>query len=67
MEFSKSLTKLINKNYSTYKEVADAIGASPNAVSLWARGLRTPNAVAAYKIALYFGVTLDSMMKGEVA
>ncbi|MEE1504559.1 MAG: helix-turn-helix transcriptional regulator [Acutalibacteraceae bacterium] len=66
MEFAKSLTKLIDKNNITYKAIADEIGATERAVSYWAKGKRKPNIVSAYKIALYFGVSLDAMVKGEV-
>lgn len=67
MKFAESLTKLMNKNRVTYKAIADEIGATERAVSYWAQGKRKPNLVSAYKIALFFGVSLDDMVEGRVA
>lgn len=45
----------------TLAEVADALGVSSMAVSLWENGKRTPNDEMKTKIARYYGVTVTSI------
>lgn len=45
----------------TLAEVADTLGVSSMAVSLWENGKRTPNDEMKTKIARYYGVTVTSI------
>lgn len=63
MNFANNLTKLLELNHLNYEQVAAGTGFSSRAVSYWAQGKRIPNITNAQKVADYFGVSLDSMMK----
>lgn len=47
-------------------EVAKGIGAQESSLSLWINGHWTPSLESMYKIAKYFGTTVDALLDGCV-
>ncbi|HAQ40135.1 MAG TPA: hypothetical protein DCM73_04390 [Clostridiales bacterium] len=57
-DIDKIFELLENKNL-TFKEVAKAIGISPNNFTEWKKGRITPSGTMIIKLANYFGVPID--------
>ena len=47
-------------------EIASDIGAQESSLSLWINGHWTPSLESMYKIAKYFGTTVDELLEGCV-
>jgi len=62
----KNLKVLRKKNNLTQEDLADSLAVSRQAVCMWERGERTPKVCVLTKIAKTFGVSLDSMINGEL-
>ncbi|MDD5486939.1 MAG: helix-turn-helix domain-containing protein [Dehalococcoidales bacterium] len=66
MSFAKRLKQLRNsyrpKIYQ--KELADALGVSRQAITMWETGQRTPDPKMLQRIADYFDVSVDYLLKG---
>lgn len=48
------------------RELARCIRVNPGAVSRWERGDRLPSLPAAYRVACFFGLTLDELVAGTI-
>lgn len=57
--------QLLQKNDVTPYKVAKEAGVTQTALSNWKSGRSTPTTKTLQKIADYFGVTIDYLMKGE--
>ena len=62
----KNLKVLRKKNNLTQEDLADSLSVSRQAICMWERGERTPKVSVLTKIAKTFGVSLDSMINGEL-
>ena len=65
MSIGKKLTALMYDKGVTQREVAKAIGLSKTSVSYAVNGRVVPKADTLIKLAAYFGVTVDELLKGE--
>ena len=65
MEIQEALFKQRVKAHMSRQQVADAIGKSLSAVTMWERGERKPSREALYLLAQLYGVTVDVLMGGE--
>ena len=63
--FPSTLRKLIERNGTTIKAVAEKAGVSRQAVSQYQDGSTQPNAETIVKIAEYFNVTTDYLLTGD--
>lgn len=63
MDFATNLTNLLKENNLNYEKLAAVTGFTARAISYWAQGKRIPSVLNAKKIADYFGVSVDSMLK----
>lgn len=54
--FSKNLNKYLSKFDKTQKEVADAIGVSPQTFNTWCQGIALPRMGKVQLLADYFGI-----------
>lgn len=61
----EKLNALMESRSVTQKELAEAIGKSDAAVSYIRRGLNEPSLRVAKRIAKYFGVAVDDLIKEE--
>lgn len=64
-EFFNVLKKLRESRGLMQKDVANALGISPAAYSLYEKGQREPKFDFLQKIADYFGVSVEYLMTGE--
>ena len=55
------LIELRASNQLTQTEVGKIVGKSKTAVASWEQGLSLPDAVTLYKLATYYGKTMDYM------
>jgi len=62
----ENLKVLRKKNNLTQEDLADSLAVSRQAVCMWERGERTPKVSVLTKIAKTFGISLDSMINGEL-
>lgn len=60
--FKDEIKRLRKQKGLTQDELADALGVSRSAVSMWELGSREPNFEAAETIADFFNVSLDSLI-----
>ena len=60
--FSNNLNHLLIKNKKTQKEVADAIGVSPQTFNTWCMGIALPRMGKIQKLADYFSVTKSELI-----
>lgn len=56
------IKKLRKQQQMSQGQLAEAIGSSQGAVSMWESGKRTPNIYYAYKIASALGVTIEELL-----
>ena len=64
--FAATLRNLMEKNGTTQKELADAVGVRPQTLSLYTTGETQPNVDKLLKIAEYFNVTTDFLITGTI-
>lgn len=57
-----NLIRLMNKHHTRKSELAKALHSNNSRITMYLNGQRTPNTVTMYKIANYFGVTVDYFM-----
>ena len=62
----KNLKVLRKKNNLTQEDLAGSLAVSRQAVCMWERDERTPKVSVLTKIAKTFGVSIDSMINGEL-
>lgn len=58
------LSALVADTGKPQSEVAKGIGAQESSLSLWINGHWTPSLESMYKIAHYFGTTVDALLDG---
>lgn len=61
MPIGKTIRALRLRDRRTQKDLAKALGISPQAVSRWETGLAFPDLTLLPSIAGYFGVTIDTL------
>ena len=61
--FSRNLLKLVSAQNKTQKEVADAIGVSPQTFNTWCQGIALPRMGKVQKLADYFGVNKSDLIE----
>jgi transcriptional regulator with XRE-family HTH domain len=64
--FAATLRELMEKNGTTQKEIATAVGIRPQTLSLYCIGETQPNVDKLLKIAEFFNVTTDYLITGTV-
>lgn len=64
--FAATLRALMEKNGTTQKEIAAAVGIRPQTLSLYCTGETQPNVDKLLKIAEFFNVTTDYLITGTV-
>ena len=64
--FAATLRALMEKNGTTQKEIAKAVGIRPQTLSLYCTGKTQPNVDKLLKIAEFFHVTTDYLITGTV-
>ena len=60
--FTRNLLKYIENSGHTQKEIADAIGVSPQTFSTWCRGIAIPRMGKIQKLADYFGIRKSDLI-----
>ncbi len=60
--FSKNLSKYLSKYDKTQKEVADAIGVSPQTFNTWCQGIALPRMGKVQALADYFGINKSDLI-----
>ena len=67
------MCKVVGKNIKeirlskglSQKRLSECIGVSQSSIDYWERGKRTPSIEACIKLADYFGVSIDSLVRGS--
>ena len=67
MKFEEKLTLLRKQFGLSQEDVADKIGVSRQAISRWESGATLPDAVNLIQLSNLFHVSIDSMLRDEVA
>ena len=65
MTIGKKITWLRQKNGISQEELADRLEVSRQSVSKWEQGNSTPDIDNIGKLAEFYGVSIDSLVKGE--
>lgn len=65
--FSKNLNHLLDKNQKTQKEVASAIGVSPQTFNTWCQGIALPRMGKVQLLADYFHVEKSDLIDDKSA
>lgn len=60
----KNVQKMCRRNRVNIKDVESACGIGNGTIGKWKDGERTPNLNTVIKIADYFGVSVDDLIKG---
>ena len=60
--FMNNLKRLMDEKNVTQKELADAIGVSPQAINFWCTGRNLPRMDKIQNLANYFGVTTPDLI-----
>ncbi len=60
--FKTNLNKLLEKNHSTQKEIAEKIGVSPQTFNTWTQGKAIPRMGKIQKLADYFGINKSDLI-----
>ena len=61
--FSRNLERIRKEKHITQKMIADALGINPQAVSKWSQGDSMPTGENLTKVAEYFSVSRDELLK----
>ena len=61
----KNLIKCRTERELTQTDVGKIVGKSKTAIASWEQGLSMPDVITLYKLANYYGVTLDYMYGEE--
>ena len=61
----KNLIKCRTERELTQTDVGKIVGKSKTAIASWEQGLSMPDVITLYKLANYYGVTLDFMYGEE--
>ena len=59
------LSELIRENRYKAKDIAEACGVTPAAVTHWCNGSSMPSVENLKKIAQFFGITIDELIGGD--
>ena len=65
MAYGEELKALREKRGISQRELATALEVSPALIAHYELGAKVPNVSLAERIAKYFGVTIDSMVRGN--
>ncbi len=65
LQFSANLRREMDKRGLLQKQVAKAVGVRPVAVCKWLKGT-LPDIPASIRLARFFGVTVEDLMKGVI-
>ena len=65
--FSKNLNNYLESNFKTQKEVADAIGVSPQTFNTWCQGIALPRLGKVQLLADYFGIGKTDLIDNKSA
>lgn len=65
--FYRNFSILRKKKGLTQEKIAENLGVSRSAVANWKSGLSSPNIELVERIAVYFDVTLDELVRGKMA
>lgn len=60
--FSINLGRLLNEHHKSQKEVADAIGVSPQTFNTWIQGIAIPRMDKIQLLANYFGIKKSALI-----
>lgn len=63
--FSKNLSNILNQHNKTQKEVADAIGVSPQTFNTWIQGIAIPRMGKVQLLADYFGIIKSDLIESK--
>ena len=63
--FSRNLIRCVSMSGKTQKEIADAIGVSPQAFNTWCRGIAIPRMGKIQLLADYFGVSKSDLIDAK--
>lgn len=63
--FSKNLLFYLNHENKSQKEVADAIGVSPQTFNTWCQGIALPRMGKVQKLADYFGIEKSNLIEDK--
>ena len=63
MSFEKNLNRLMKERGLSRYRISKDLGVSPQTACNWADGKSIPDTKSAIKLAEYFGVTVESLMK----
>lgn len=63
MSFEKNLNRLMNERGLSRYRISKDLGVSPQTACNWADGKSIPDIKSAMKLAEYFGVTVEALMK----
>lgn len=61
--FSKNLNRLLSYSEKSQKEVADAIGVSPQTFNTWVKGIALPRMSKVQLLADYFGIQKSDLLE----
>lgn len=64
--FAKNLTSLLSSRNKTQKEVADAIGVSPQTFNTWCQGIALPRMGKVQKLADYFSISKSDLIDEKI-
>lgn len=65
--YAKNLAYLRKKQGKLQREIAIFLGVDQKTISSWERGTRTPTIEAISKLADFFGVTMDQIVKQDLS
>lgn len=65
MGFPEKLYILRTRNNLSQKELAEKIGVAQASVNYWEKGQRTPSIEAAVKLADFFDITVESLLRED--
>ncbi len=65
IHIAENITRLRKENNETQMQLAGAIGVSNKTISKWEKGESEPELMHIAAIAEYYGVSMDSLIKGE--
>ena len=66
MRLSANLKRLRNDAGLSQQAMADSIGCTQSALSMWENGTRVPSVDAVCRIADYFGISVDTLLGRDI-